>query len=114
MKHPARWIAASFALAVAAAMPAGAQTPGNAGTPGTSPGGADATGSESVFINGKPAQRLGDQPAGALPGQPGAVETSPNVFINGKPAVVCANGVKSGSPNVFINGKPAARAGDCN
>jgi uncharacterized Zn-binding protein involved in type VI secretion len=115
MKRPAQWMATGIAVALLAASPVGAQTPGGTVAPETPPTGqAPATGSESVFINGKPGQRLGDQPPGALPGQPGAVEASPNVFINGKPAVVCANGVKSGSSNVFINGKPAARAGDCN
>ncbi len=65
------------------------------------------TGSATTMINGKPAQRAGDQTGdGAV-----AVELSSNVFIDGKPAAIgggCANGAGGGSSNVFINGKPAA------
>jgi uncharacterized Zn-binding protein involved in type VI secretion len=67
-----------------------------------------AGGSESVLIDGKAAQRLGDQ-AGAPGNMSGGA--SPNVMINGKPAAVngkCPNGAPPvPSPNVFFNGKPA-------
>lgn len=71
--------------------------------------GQDATsGSTSVMINGKPAQRLGDQ-AGAPGDTPG--DASSNVMINGKPAAVngkCPDGaIPTPSPNVFVEGKPA-------
>lgn len=66
------------------------------------------SGSESVLINGKPAQRLGD--GASAPGN-AAGDASPNVMINGKPAAVngtCPNGAApTPSPNVFVNGKPA-------
>jgi uncharacterized Zn-binding protein involved in type VI secretion len=73
----------------------------------SSSNGANATGSTSVIVEGKPAMRAGDA------SDPGAVEIVPDVFIEGKPAVVCKNGTKSGSASVFIHGKPLARAGDC-
>lgn len=87
-------LAAGFFLALAAFAPGQAAEP--------APGGS--AGSPDVLINGKPAQRAGDQvnPNGPPP------ETSSNVFINGKPAVIgnCPNGH---SDSVFINGKPACK-----
>lgn len=70
-------------------------------------------GSPDTTIGGKPAARVGDNPASGAP----VVEGSPNVFINGRPAAIaggrngCGGVVVSGSSNVFINGKPAAQAG---
>lgn len=76
-----------------ATVPASAET-------GSAPGSAD------VLVNGKPAQRAGDQTTGGR-----GTEGSSNVMINGKPAVTggsCpADSVPVTSPNVFINGKPA-------
>jgi uncharacterized Zn-binding protein involved in type VI secretion len=112
MTRATTWLIGCLAFWLMAVPPVAAQAPAGNEAPATPPA-APATGSSSVLIDGKPAQRLGDDPTTAAPGQPGAVEASPNVFIEGKPAVYCVNGVKSGSPNVFINGKPAARAGDC-
>lgn len=69
------------------------------------------TGSATTAIDGKPAQRVGDQTGGG-----GTVTTgSPDVMIDGKPAATvdkaCVNGVQVGSKTVFINGKPAAITG---
>ena len=70
------------------------------------------TGSPDVIINGRPAQRLGDQ-NGAENGAPG--DASSNVFINGKPAAIggkCPDGTPpTPSPNVFVDGKPALLCG---
>lgn len=64
-------------------------------------------GSADVLIDGKPAQRAGDQ-HGETAAPP---EGSPDVLINGNPAMTgggCpAGSVPITSPNVFINGKPA-------
>jgi hypothetical protein len=66
------------------------------------PGGS--AGSPDVLIEGKPAQRAGDQvtPNGLPP------ETSSNVFVNGKPVAIgnCPNGH---SNSVFVNGKPVCK-----
>jgi uncharacterized Zn-binding protein involved in type VI secretion len=69
-----------------------------------------AEGSNSVFINGKSARRVGDRDASGKV----MIQASPSVFINGKPAAIRSKKgcVNSGSSNVFINGKPAARNGD--
>lgn len=69
------------------------------------------TGSATTTIDGKAAQRVGDQT-----GNGGTVTTgSPDVMIDGKPAATvdkaCVNGVQVGSKTVFINGKPAAITG---
>jgi uncharacterized Zn-binding protein involved in type VI secretion len=57
-----------------------------------------AQGSPTVFVNGKPASRLGDLSTPHLrPGTPC------------KPHVAS---ISSGSPTVFVNGKPLARVGD--
>lgn len=71
-------------------------------------------GSSNVFINGKPAHRVGDewQPhsCGGSPHIPTSVEGSSTVFINGKPAVRigdasdCGQLSAEGSDNVFIGG----------
>jgi uncharacterized Zn-binding protein involved in type VI secretion len=89
---------AALALPSAAAL---AQTPDTPATP---------SGSPDTIINGRPAQRAGDQAQSGGEAKPAAPETSPNVLINGKPAVTggnCPGGVPITSPNVFINGKPA-------
>jgi uncharacterized Zn-binding protein involved in type VI secretion len=89
---------AAIALPSAAAL---TQTPETAATP---------SGSPDTIINGRPAQRAGDQAQSGGEARPAAPETSPNVLINGKPAVTggnCPGGVPITSPNVFINGKPA-------
>lgn len=57
-----------------------------------------ASGSSDVFINGRPAARVGDASTTHL--RPGAVCT-PHV-----------SNIISGSPNVFVNGRPLARIGD--
>jgi hypothetical protein len=66
------------------------------------PGGS--AGSPDVLVEGKPAQRAGDQvnPNGLPP------ETSSNVFVNGKPVAIgnCPNGH---SDSVFVNGKPVCK-----
>jgi len=57
-----------------------------------------ASGSADVFINGRPAARIGDPSTAHLrPGRPCRPHTA---------------SISSGSPNVFVNGKPIARAGD--
>lgn len=72
-------------------------------------------GSPNVFINGKPAGRVGDLYAahGCLihPPHTGVIaQGSSTVFINGKPAgrvgdpVSCGSAVAQGSPDVFVGG----------
>lgn len=72
-------------------------------------------GSPNVFINGKPAGRVGDlyAPHGCFyhPPHTGVIASgSSTVFINGKPAgrvgdpVSCGSAVAQGSPTVFIGG----------
>jgi uncharacterized Zn-binding protein involved in type VI secretion len=102
-RTPARltpcFLAVAFASMASAAVLA--QTPETAATP---------SGSPDTIINGRPAQRAGDQAQSGGEAKPAAPETSPNVLINGKPAVTggnCPGGVPITSPNVFINGKPA-------
>jgi uncharacterized Zn-binding protein involved in type VI secretion len=96
-----------WAILLCAAAAITLMSSGHAGAGEVGPPGA-AAGSESVLINGRPAQRLGDQ-AGGEDGAPG--DASSNVLINGKPAAVggrCPNGAApTPSPNVFINGKAA-------
>ncbi|WP_303229403.1 PAAR domain-containing protein [uncultured Dialister sp.] len=73
------------------------------------------SGSPNVFINGKPAGRVGDTYAphgcNVHPSHSGHVSSgSGSVFINGKPAarvgdpVSCGGTVAEGSGNVFIGG----------
>lgn len=73
------------------------------------------TGSNNVFINGKPAGRLGDNYVmhGCVnhPSHQGIISSgSSSVFINGRPAgrvgdsVSCGGNVAEGSSNVFIGG----------
>jgi hypothetical protein len=93
-------LAVAFALMALPSAEALAQTPETAATP---------SGSPDTIINGRPAQRAGDQVQSGGEAKPGAPETSPNVLINGEPAVTggnCPDGVPITSPNVFINGKP--------
>jgi uncharacterized Zn-binding protein involved in type VI secretion len=75
-----------------------------------------AEGSKNVFVEGKPAARVGDR------GSCGAFTLlgSSSVRINGKPAVrvgdqvQCANGrigvIRDGASSVFVEGKPLATA----
>jgi uncharacterized Zn-binding protein involved in type VI secretion len=105
-RMPARLTRCILAVAFAAmALPSAAalaQTPDTAAAP--------SAGSPDTLINGRPAQRAGDQAQTGGEAKPAAPETSPNVLINGKPAVTggnCPGGVPITSPNVFINGKPA-------
>lgn len=70
------------------------------------------TGAKSVFINGRPALRLGD-----VAGCPaGMFETVPGLFIEGQPAVRLAapreGCIATGSANVIAGGGMAPRAGD--
>ncbi|MGP9633797.1 PAAR domain-containing protein [Halomonas sp. AOP43-A1-21] len=70
-------------------------------------------GSPNVFVNGKPAHRVGDAWAVHCCGSSchggQAATGSPNVFVNGKPkcrikdAVNCGSMMATGSPNVFVN-----------
>jgi uncharacterized Zn-binding protein involved in type VI secretion len=71
-------------------------------------GGPIKSGSPNVFINGKPAARVGD-PLGCEDGSTDTItEGSSNVFINGKPAARLGDAtdhggkISEGSPNVFI------------
>jgi len=90
------------------------------GDPGSGHGSFPATpitaGSGNVFVNGKPAARLGDSlaPHGSPSPSPShgraiAVGSS-TVFINGKPAarmgdaINCGGAVAAGSGNVFTGG----------
>ena len=74
-------------------------------------------GSPNVFINGKPALRVGDATAVHIkPGNSPAPHASAisvgssTVFINGQPAarigdsIACGDAVAEGSSNVFIGG----------
>lgn len=72
-------------------------------------------GSLNVFVNGKPAGRVGDSysphSCPAHPPHSGTIASgSSSVFINGIPAgrigdpVSCGGGVAAGSPNVFVGG----------
>jgi len=58
-----------------------------------------ATGSPTVFINNRPAARLGD--VSTLHKKPGGKTCIPHVAT-----------IVTGSSTVFINGQPAARVGD--
>lgn len=57
-----------------------------------------ASGSTDVFINGRPAARVGD---------PSTTHLKP-----GGPCVPHSASISAGSPNVFVNGKSLARVGD--
>lgn len=69
-------------------------------------------GSPNVFVNSRPAHRVGDawgvHCCGSCHGG-NAASGSPNVFVNGKPkcrigdAVSCGSAMATGSPNVFVN-----------
>lgn len=57
-----------------------------------------ATGSGDVFVNGRPAARVGDQ--------------STNHLLPGGPCPNHVSSIASGSASVFVNGRPLARVGD--
>ncbi len=67
-------------------------------------------GSNNVFINGKPAMRVGDEHT-PYPHVPKLAEGSSSVFINGIPAsrvgdaFYCGGKAQTGSSNVFIGDK---------
>ena len=58
-----------------------------------------AQGSPNVFINGRPAARIGD--SSTLHKKPGGKNCVPHVSV-----------ISSGSASVFVNGRPVARIGD--
>lgn len=71
-------------------------------------------GSPNVFVNGRPAHRVGDAWAAHCCGVPchagTAAKGSSTVFVNGKPLcrvgddVDCGSKMAQGSPNVFAGG----------
>lgn len=79
------------------------------------PARANDQGSPNVFINGRPAHRVGDHwPAHTCPSIPEthdgqASGGSPNVFVNGRPLcrvgdpVSCGDSMCEGSTNVLVN-----------
>ena len=71
---------------------------GDAGVPHCTPY-AIAQGSLNVFINGRPAARIGD--FSTLHKTPGGKTCVPHVSV-----------ISTGSASVFVNGRPVARVGD--
>ncbi len=87
----------AFVLLMFTTLSVSAQQPAGRLGDATSGGGQVISGAPTVFINGRPAARVGDQ------------ILTPRV----EPQRPCVGGpIVSGSATVFIGGKPAARMGD--